>query len=373
MFMNISLIIPRIIFSMICAIVFTFFAMQQMEFNSLGPLVGLVCGISFSFFVFGIEFAFKKSSLRTFNLTILGLFVGYLMGIVLTSIFKASLFMISPSLVVSVGSLLPIAVFLVCLYLGVITTIKASNQICFSIPFFKFNAQNPLKKDILLDSSILTDTRIIDLATSGLLDHHVILPRFILNELYLQSESHDEQSKIKAKKSLEVVKKLEEIPHLHLQHIDFDFPETKDIISKLTRLARHLDANIITADISRVQQSNVEGLQIININLLSNALKPVATTGEFITIKIQRFGKEAGQGIGYLDNGTMVVVNGGGSYLGETVKAQVLSVKHTSSGKMVFCNAFDEMSEDDPSFFVSQFEDLERNSKPTLVTSSQLT
>jgi uncharacterized protein YacL len=102
-----------------------------------------------------------------------------------------------------------------------------------------------------------------------------------------------------------------------------------------------MNANILTADISKIQQSELEELKVININLLSQALKPLTTAGEHIHIKIQRFGKEPRQGVGYLDDGTMVVVNGGAEYIGKTIKVIVLSIKPTSSGRMIFCNTMD--------------------------------
>src|SRR3989338_9826200 len=135
------------------------------------------------------------------------------------------------------------------------------------------------------------------------------------------------------------------MPDLHMRSNDTDFPETKDIMGKLIRLARLFDANILTADISRIQMANIEGVRIINLHNLSNALKPLMQAGEHIKIKIQRYGKEPRQGVGYLDDGTMVVVNGGGQYIRQTIDAQVLSVKHTTSGRVIFCNAADEEGE----------------------------
>ncbi len=120
---------------------------------------------------------------------------------------------------------------------------------------------------------------------------------------------------------------LESLPALDLRYVDTDFPDVKDPMTKLIRLARFLDANIITSDMNRIQQSFHEGVSIINIHMLSNALKPITQTGEHINIKIQRYGKEPRQGVGYLEDGTMVVVNGGAEYIGETIKAQVLSVE----------------------------------------------
>ena len=135
---------------------------------------------------------------------------------------------------------------------------------------------------------------------------------------------------------------MEQLGHLGLRFNDTDFPEVKDTTSKFIRLARLIDGNILTADISRVQMASIEGVQIINLHSLSNALKPLMETGEMIKIKVQRYGKEPRQGVGYLDDGTMVVINGGGNFIGDVIDAQVLSVKHTSSGRMIFCNAFEE-------------------------------
>ena len=221
-------------------------------------------------------------------------------------------------------------------------TLRASDELYVSIPFVKFTPTAQKKKDLIIDSSVLADARIIDLAASGLIDHHLILPRFLLKDLYAQSEISDEMARNKAKRSLEVVKKLEQLPSLEMRYNDTDFPEVKDTMSKLIRLARLLDGNILTADISRVQISAIEGIKIINIHALSNALKPLMQAGEHIKIKIQRFGKESRQGVGYLEDGTMVVVNGGGAFIGEMIDALVLSVKHTTSGRMIFCNALDE-------------------------------
>lgn len=138
---------------------------------------------------------------------------------------------------------------------------------------------------------------------------------------------------------IEIVQRLEEIPGLNLRIDEHDFPEIKEMHHKLVQLARLLDAHILTADPSGINSTSYEGLKWINLFSLSNALKPIVQTGEMIQIKIQRYGKEPLQGVGYLDDGTMVVVNGGSDYLGETIPVQVLSVKHTPTGRMIFCNS----------------------------------
>ena len=304
-------------------------------------IMGLVSGTVLGLLLVALGIFLKKFSLRTLNIITLGLFVGYLLGTAIVIIMQAALDLSSTSLSHETLILFKTMIYLVCCYVSTLMITQASEELYLSIPFIKFKATSNKKKDILIDPSILLDSRILDLAGSGLLNNHLILPRFTLKELYIQAESADENIKTKARRSLDVCKKLEGISHLNLRLSDTDFPEIKDPINKLVRLARFLDANIITSDINRIQQSSIEGITVINIHSLSNALKPLTQTGEQISIKIQRYGKEARQGVGYLEDGTMVVVNGGAEHIGETIKAQVLSVKHTSSGRMIFCNSAD--------------------------------
>jgi uncharacterized protein YacL len=341
--MNISLAFLRTFFSILSIVFMTLFMIAIMESHLIGALVGLGLGIAFSFLLFGFDTLFRRFNLRSFNIAIVGLFFGFLMGQALILIFEAILEItaisnFSPQIL----EIIKIALFLFGLYLGTIMTMRSSDEIYVSIPFIKFAPTAQKKRDLLVDMSVLADARIIDVSSTGLFDSQLIIPRFVIKELYATSEVSDEMTRAKSKRALEVVKKLEEMPGLDIRFNDTDFPEVRDITAKMMRLARLLDANIITADISKVQIAASEGVRIINIHTLSNALKPLMQTGETIKIKIQRYGKEPRQGVGYLDDGTMVVVNGGGDYIGETIQAQVLSVKHTTSGRMIFCNAAEE-------------------------------
>jgi uncharacterized protein YacL len=342
--MNISLVFTRIFFFILSV----FFITTYMIGTTVGDItinavLGLAIGAIFSVLLFGFDIIFRRFNLRSFNISIIGLFIGYLMGQALVLIFKTILDISSVTIVLQPKfiEIIKIALFLFGLYLGTLMTLRAADELYVSIPFIKFTAIAQKKKDILIDSSILADSRIIDVASSGLIDHHLVIPRFMIKELYAQAEMGDEQTKAKAKRCLETLKKLEEITTLEIRYNDTDFTEIKDQTGKLLRLARLLDANILTADISKIESASIEGVRIINLHALSNALKPLMQAGEQIKIKIQRYGKEPRQGVGYLDDGTMVVVNGGGDFIGEIIEAQVLSVKHTSSGRMIFCNAFD--------------------------------
>ncbi len=343
--MNISLAFMRTLFVILSIFFMTTFMLSSPSGSGqANALIGIILGLVFGFLLIGFDMAFKRFNLRSFNIAIIGIFIGYLMGQALVLVFNAVLEISRVSIILQPQTLeiIKIALFLFGTYLGTIMTLRASDELYVSIPFVKFSPTTEKKKDLIIDSSVLSDARIIDLAATGLLDHQLVLPRFVIKELYAQAEIGDEITKSKARRCLESIKKLEAIPELAMRFNDTDFPDVKDTHGKLLRLARLLDANLLTADISRIQMASIEGIRVINIHTLSNSLKPLMQAGEFIKIKIQRYGKEPRQGVGYLDDGTMVVVNGGGNYIGEIIDAKVLSVKHTTSGRMIFCNAMDE-------------------------------
>ncbi len=343
--MNLALAFTRTLFMVLSIFFMTVYMISGPSGYTSGNLaVGIGLGALLGLALIGFDLLFKRFNLRAFNVAILGLFIGYLMGQALVLVLSAILEISAASILLQpqVLEVIEIALFLFGVYLGTLMTIRASDELYVSIPFVRFTATAQKKKDLIIDGSVLSDARILDLAGSGVIDHHLVLPRFLVKELYIQAESQDEAHRSKGKRALEIVKKLESLPDLGLRYSDTDFVEVKDPMGKMIRLARLLDANIMTADISRVQMAAIEGVRVINLHTLSNALKPLMQAGEHIKIKIQRYGKEPRQGVGYLEDGTMVVVNGGGEYIGETIDAKVLSVKHTSSGRMIFCNAPDE-------------------------------
>lgn len=348
--MNIALAFTRVLFVALSIFFLTAYMISGPSgYTPTNLLLGVVMGASLGLLLIGFDLLFKRFNLRAFNIAIIGLFIGYLMGQALVLILSAILDISAASIHLSAQTveIIEIALFLFGVYTGTLMSLRAADEFYVSIPFVKFTPTAHKKKDLLVDISVLSDARVIDLAASGVIDHHLVIPRFLVKDLYAQVEVSDEIARNKARRALDVLKKLEAIPELELRYNDTDFPEVKDMMSKMIRLARLLDANIITADISRVQTASIEGIRIINLHALSNALKPLMQAGENIKIKIQRYGKEPRQGVGYLEDGTMVVVNGGGQFIGETIDAQVLSVKHTSSGRMIFCNALDEEGDEE--------------------------
>jgi uncharacterized protein YacL len=312
-----------------------------------GGLIGSGLGILFAGFLIAFDHYAKKFSLRTLNNLTLGLFVGLLLGVALNLIFE-QLVSIGFSANVETApqsdllKMIRVSIFLFATFLGTMMVIRSTDELHLSIPFVRLTPVNDRRQDLIVDVSALADPRLVDLCSTGVFDHRLILPRFLLRDLHIQVEHSDEAIRFRAKKALDVAKKLEEMSSLQLRFHQTDFPETKDPLQKLQKLARSIGATILCSDQSKIQlPTQQDGIFYVNICSLSQALKPLMQAGETLRIKIQRFGKEPLQGVGYLEDGTMVVVNGGGAFVGEVIQAQVLSVKHTQSGRMIFCNTLD--------------------------------
>lgn len=357
--MNMSFTFIRIVFTLLSVIFFTVVTSNiGGGMNTYNLLTGIGAGVLFSAFLVGAEYFFRRTNLKALNTFVLGLFFGCLLahGVVyaLSGVLELGSLFISPQ----AATISLVSIYLFTIYSGIILTFRAADEIHISIPFIKFQPTTQKKKDILLDSSILLDPRIIDLATSGIVNNLLVLPQFIIKEQNQIAEGSNDALKGKARRALEVIKKLETLPQLQIRYNDTDFPEIKDTTAKTVRLARLTDSSILTADINRIEQSSIEGITVINIHMLANSLKPISQSGEYIMIKVQRYGKEARQGVGYLEDGTMVVINGGAEFIGETIKAQVLSVKHTSSGRMIFCNTAEQalLSDEEVEESLSRFE-----------------
>lgn len=337
------LVLLRVLFLILSMLLMTLYMTSSPEPLAL---THVAIGLGFGALLFGLflssEALLKRIQLRSFNALIIGLFIGLLFGKAITSIFETFLEISALSSAFSTGtlSLIKASFFLWGAYTGTRLTYKASENFCLEIPFIKFLVSSEKKRLFVIDPSALYDSRIVDLCTTGLFDHCLVIPGFITKELHALAEVGDDLIKQKAKKALETLKKLESTPGIEITFHPSDFPDLKESSEKTIRLATLLQASILTSEISKVQTA--DKIKIININALSTALKPVMQAGESIKIRVQRIGKEPKQGVGYLDDGTMVVINGGGSYLSQTVGAKVLSVKHTVSGRMIFCNLLDE-------------------------------
>jgi uncharacterized protein YacL len=199
----------------------------------------------------------------------------------------------------------------------------------------------------LLDTSVLIDGRIADVCEAQFLDGILVIPQFVLHELQLVADSADPLKRQRGRRGLEVVQRIQKIPQVEVRIVEDDFPQATDVDHKLIELARHTGAKIVTNDFNLNKVATVQGLSVLNVNQLANALKPVVLPGEQMRVFILREGKEANQGVAYLDDGTMVVVDGARRFINKTIDIVVTSVHQTTAGKMIF-GRLDDRAEQPP-------------------------
>lgn len=190
--------------------------------------------------------------------------------------------------------------------------------------------------DKLLDTNIIIDGRIIDIIRAGFLEGRIVVPRFVLHELQAVADSEDALKRGRGRRGLDVLRSLQTDLKFTVQINETDYPSVFGVDAKLVRLARETDATVVTNDYNLNKVAQLEGVRVLNLNDLANAVKAVVLPGEEMVAKIDREGKEPGQGVGYLEDGTMVVVEGGLAHIGQSVELKVTSVLQTPAGRMVF-------------------------------------
>lgn len=188
----------------------------------------------------------------------------------------------------------------------------------------------------ILDTSVIIDGRIADIADTGFLEGVLLVPRFVLDELQYIADSSDSLKRARGRRGLDILNRMQRSSGIVIDVVDHDFPKIKGVDAKLIELAKGIKGKIITNDFNLNKVAELQGIKILNVNELANALKPVVLPGELMTVKIIKEGKEAGQGVAYLDDGTMIVVDNAQKFQGMNVEALVTSVLQTTAGRMIF-------------------------------------
>jgi uncharacterized protein YacL len=245
-----------------------------------------------------------------------------------------------------------ILAFVVLGYLGVSISLKKREELqtfIHSIPLPRTHepksSQLNLGKSKILDTSVIIDGRIADVAKTGFIEGALTVPRFVLRELQMIADSEDSLKRNRGRRGLDILKSLQNEPRLHLEILERDYPDLADVDAKLVRLGSETKSPILTNDYNLNKIAELQGVQVLNLNELANSLKPVVLPGEEMFVGLIREGKEAGQGVGYLDDGTMVVVDGGKIHIGEEVEMLVTSVLQTPAGRMIFGRMKDQVGE----------------------------
>jgi uncharacterized protein YacL len=258
-----------------------------------------------------------------------GLIVGLVIGVLLTYPITFLPFRLAS---------LPLLVTIICGALGVTVALVRKEDIISvftGIPRMRLLRGQSVGGKIL-DTSVIVDGRIADICKTGFIEGEIIIPRFVLKELQQVADSQDPLKRNRGRRGLDILNKIRKEKKVNVRIVDRDFPEIKDVDAKLIKLAKAIGARVITNDFNLNKIAELEGVEVLNINELSNALKPYVLPGEELRVQIIREGKEADQGVGYLDDGTMVVVEEGKRHINTVVDTVVTSVLQTPAGRMIF-------------------------------------
>jgi uncharacterized protein YacL len=226
-----------------------------------------------------------------------------------------------------------------CCYLSISLILQTKDDFRFIIPYVEFSKQTKGARPMLLDTSVLIDGRISDIASTGIIESQVIVPRFVLDELQAVADSADKMKRNRGRRGLDVLGKLQNNKRVDVilyTHTTREEESQGPVDQRLMDLAKELNGRVLTTDYNLNKVAQLRGVDVININDLANALKPVVLPGEKMVVRLVKAGEEAGQGVGYLEDGTMVVVEQGRSHVNEEVEFTVTSALQTSAGRMIF-------------------------------------
>lgn len=302
--------------------------------GSYGSIAGMVIGFGFGGLMIAIDEMLKGFSLRAFSATTFGLLLGTVVALLIDNSGLFENVEEPPT-----RWLIRLALFLSFSYIGIVLAMR-SNKEDFSliIPYVRFAPQNKPDNLLLLDTSAIIDGRIADLIEANFIEGLIVVPRFVLKELQQIADSNDPIRRARGRRGLEMLNRIQRNPRNEVKIHDGDFPDEKEVDMKLIRLARNLNAKLFTNDYNLGKIAELQSVNYVNLHELAKSLRVTLLPGEMLNLRIVREGKDKGQGIGYLPDGTMVVVNNAQSLVGQQVDAQVQSTLQTGAGIIVFAD-----------------------------------
>ena len=330
--MNTAQTILRLLLVLACSVSGYLLASHLPITHTLGiwvKWIGALAGFIFALLALSIEKIIKKAPLKvifggTFGL-FLGLVIAQLLGYAFSGLQNSTI-------------RISISVILSCVfgYIGLVLGGKKVEE--FKWPGWGFFAKGSQKKNggKILDTSVIIDGRVADICETDFLEGPLIIPQFILQELQHIADSADNLKRARGRRGLDILNRMQKGDTVEVKVVDDDYPDIKEVDAKLIALAREMNAKVVTNDFNLNKVAQLQGVPVLNINQLANALKPMVLPGEVLHLQIMREGKEQGQGVAYLDDGTMVVVENASRHLGQEVEASVTSILQTTAGRMIF-------------------------------------
>ncbi len=295
-----------------------------------GPIVNVLAGL-----VLGGLFVILEIRLREAAVThLLGALIGGALGLVAANTTEAALYWanLRDDRVVFLHSVILLAFP----YLGLVIGARNGEWLEPERLLAPFRAPTVKRRYRILDTSVIIDGRVADICETGFMDGTIVIPQFVLKELQLVADSSDSAKRNRGRRGLDILQKIQKMSGLDVMISDIDFPDVREVDLKLIELGKVLEGKIVTNDFNLNKVAQLRGVQVLNINELANSLKPVVLPGELMKVFILKEGKEYNQGVAYLDDGTMVVVDNARKMIGKTIDVVVTSVLQTTAGKMIF-------------------------------------
>jgi uncharacterized protein YacL len=321
-----DIVVVRLIF----AITLTVVAYQSHPFGFQAPYT-IIVGFGSALGIIYFEHRLKGATLKR----LIGAAIGSIMGITGASLISHML----TDTIFDANSLSFIKLFILFLmtYVGLVVGANKGDMLNLSAMGGIFGGERPAKKTYkILDTSVVIDGRIADICETGFLDGTLVIPHFVLRELQQVADSADTLKRNRGRRGLDILQRIQKMAGINVQFVENDYPQVREVDMKLIELAKEFDAKIVTNDFNLNKVAQLRGVEVLNINELANALKPVYLPGETMKVFILKEGKEFNQGIAYLDDGTMVVVDNARKMIGKTIDSSVTSVLQTTAGKMIF-------------------------------------
>jgi uncharacterized protein YacL len=295
--------------------------------KNLDAVVGALIGAAIIVFEWRLRAMSLKRLIGAAIGSVLGIIGAYLFAIVIRNSIPAS----------PTQSFLQIMVMMIMAYVGLVVGANKGDLLNLQALGGLFGGEKTGKKSFkILDTSVIIDGRIADIAETGFLDGLLVIPQFVLRELQLVADSADSLKRNRGRRGLDILQRLQKTASVQISIVEDDFPTVREVDLKLIELAKLYEGKIITNDFNLNKVAQLQGVAVLNINELANSLKPIVLPGEIMRVFILKEGKEYNQGVAYLDDGTMVVVDNARKMIGKTIDVSVTSVLQTTAGKMIF-------------------------------------
>ena len=318
--------VVRALFVIACATVGWVTGIDLYQQPWAGLFVGLGGGLVFMFI--------QLFSTRQLASVVIALVFGILVGCLLSYFLIKVLDLLNEDMVAKARMYRNFGIAVVLSFLSVLTILHVKDDFKFVIPFIELKREKGGAKAVLLDTSAIIDGRIADVMDTKVLDTQVVVPRFVLNELQQVADSQDKLKRNRGRRGLDILNRLRKGKGVEVHEVEM--PDVQGVDAKLVKLAKSIDARIVTTDFNLNKVAQVQGVEVINVNDVAGALRPVVLQGEKLTIKVIRQGESPGQGVGYLDDGTMVVAEECAGKIGQQVELLVTNVLQTSAGRLIF-------------------------------------